>query len=155
MNKKKMEKEIYSFNEILLKKGKKVCTLNNGYICNSDKADEIIRMFYKDDIELYESFFILCINNANKPIGFAKIGQGGLRGTIVDISIICKFAIDTLATGVIIAHNHPSGQKTPSSEDIRLTKNIKEALKIFNIRFIDHIILTSDGYYSFQDEGTL
>ena len=73
----------------------------------------------------------------------------------MDISIICKFAIDTLATGIIIAHNHPSGQKTPSSEDIRLTKNIKEALKIFNIRFIDHIILTSDGYYSFQDEGTL
>ena len=155
MNKKKMEKEIYSFNEILLKKGKKVCTLNNGYICDSKKADEIIRMFYKDDIVLYESFFILCINNANKPIGFAKIGQGGLRGTFVDISIVCKFAIDTLATGIIIAHNHPSGLKTPSSEDIRLTKNIKEALKIFNIRFIDHIILTSDGYYSFQDEGTL
>lgn len=150
-----MEKEIYSFNEILLKKGKKVCTLNNGYICDSKKADEIIRMFYKDDIVLYESFFILCINNANKPIGFAKIGQGGLRGTFVDISIVCKFAIDTLATGIIIAHNHPSGLKTPSSEDIRLTKNIKEALKIFNIRFIDHIILTSDGYYSFQDEGTL
>ena len=155
MKQKKQKEDVCSFNEILLKKGKKVCTLSNGYIHNAKEAEEIIRMFYKDDIELYESFFVLCMNNANKPIGFAKISQGGIQGTVIDVRIVCKFAIETLATGIVIAHNHPSGIKKPSSEDIKLTKKIKEALDIFNIRCIDHIILTVNDYYSFSDEGTL
>ena len=155
MKQKKQKEDVCSFNEILLKKGKKVCALSNGYIHNAKEAEEIIRMFYKDDIELYESFFVLCINNANKPIGFAKISQGGIQGTVIDVRIICKFAIETLATGIIIAHNHPSGNKEPSSEDIKLTKKIKEALDIFNIRCMDHIILTISDYYSFSDAGTL
>ena len=112
-------------------------------------------MFYKDDIELYESFFILCINNANKPIGFAKIGQGGLRGTIVDISIICKFAIDTLATGIIIAHNHPSGDPKPSQEDKELTRSLNETGIIMGIPLTDHLVIGDGIFFSFREQGYL
>ena len=143
------KEKTYSFNEILLKKGKKVCSLKDNKITDSCKTAELIRSFYGDDIEIYESVFILCVNNQNEPTGFAKIGQGGVTGTVVDIRIISKVAIDSLATGIIFAHNHPSGNKMPSKEDQQLTERIKKAMDIFGIRFLDHLIITTDDYYSF------
>lgn len=141
--------EVYSFNEILLKKGKKKCSLKNVKITSPQETAKLIRSFYKDDLEIYESAFILCVNNQNEPTGFAKIGQGGVTGTVVDIRIISKVAIDSLATGIIFAHNHPSGNKMPSKEDQQLTERIKKAMDIFGIRFLDHLIITTDDYYSF------
>ena len=103
-------------------------------ITSSDQAANFIRRFYFDDIEIFESFFILLLNQANKTIGYAKISQGGISGTVVDVRIIAKYAIEALATSVILAHNHPSGNLTPSQSDITITEKIKAGLKILRHR---------------------
>jgi DNA repair protein RadC len=124
-------------------------------ITTPDQAADFIRQFYFDDIEIFESFFILLLNQTNKTIGYAKISQGGISGTVVDVRIIAKYAIEALATSVILAHNHPSGNLTPSHSDISITEKIKAGLKILDINVFDHIILTADSYYSFENEGNL
>ena len=124
-------------------------------IISSNDAFKVIKQFYFDDIDIFESFFILCLNRNNQTIAYAKISQGGVAGTVVDIKLIAKYAIDCLASAVILAHNHPSGNLKPSNEDLAITKRIKEGLKILDISVLDHIILTSDGYLSFGDEGIL
>ena len=124
-------------------------------IVSSKDAFNVIKQFYFDDIDIFESFFILCLNRNNQTIAYAKISQGGVAGTVVDIKLIAKYAIDCLASGVILAHNHPSGNLKPSNEDLAITKRIKEGLKILDIQVLDHIILTSQGYLSFGDGGIL
>ena len=124
-------------------------------IISSNDAFQIIKQFYFDDIDIFESFFILCLNRNNQTIAYAKISQGGVAGTVVDIKLIAKYAIDCLASGVILAHNHPSGNLKPSNEDLAITKKVKEGLKILDIQVLDHLILTSQGYLSFGDEGIL
>ena len=124
-------------------------------IVSSKDAFKVIKQFYFDDIDIFESFFILCLNRNNQTIAYAKISQGGVTGTVVDIKLIAKYAIDCLASAVILAHNHPSGNLKPSNEDLAITKKVKEGLKILDISVLDHIILTSDGYLSFGDEGIL
>lgn len=126
-------------------------------INSSLEAKKVIKAFYSDDISVYESFFILLLNSAHNTVGWVKIGQGGIVGTTVDIQILAKYVIDSLAKAVIIAHNHPSGNMEPSNNDILMTKRIKEALKLFNVALLDHIILSGedDNYYSFVEEGLL
>ena len=124
-------------------------------ISNSENAADFIRQFYSDDIEIYESFFILLLNRANKVIGYAKISQGGVCGTIVDKKILLKYVVDSLASGVIISHNHPSGTLSPSDADIRITKEVKELCKLVDSALLDHVILTADSFYSFADNGNL
>ena len=124
-------------------------------ISNSENAADFIRQFYSDDIEIYESFFILLMNRANKVTGYAKISQGGVCGTIIDKKILLKYVVDSLASGVIIAHNHPSGNTSPSDADIRITKDVKELCKLVDSTLMDHVILTSDSFYSFADNGNL
>ena len=124
-------------------------------IISSNDAFKVIKQFYFDDIDIFESFFILCLNRNNQTIAYAKISQGGVAGTVVDKKLIAKYAIDCLASGVILAHNHPSGNLKPSNEDLAITKRIKEGLKILDISVLDHLILTSQGYLSFGDEGIL
>ena len=87
-------------------------------ITSAQDAANFIKNFYGDDIEIFESVFLLLLNQANNTIGYAKISQGGIAGSVVDIRIICKYAVESLSTGVIIAHNHPSGNKKPSESDI-------------------------------------
>lgn len=95
-------------------------------ITSSKSAADYIRQFYNGDIEIFESFFVLLLlNRQNETIGYAKISQGGVTGTYVDAKIILKYVVDTLASGVIIAHNHPSGALTPSGQDDIITKKIK------------------------------
>lgn len=123
--------------------------------CSKDSA-EYIRGFYGTDIEVMESFYILMLNNANNTLGYVKLSSGGITGTLVDIRLLAKFALDSLACAVIIAHNHPSGTLKPSEADIRLTNKIKNGLELLDIKLLDHIILTPEnGYYSFADEGKL
>ena len=124
-------------------------------ITTSESASNVIRQFYFDDINIYESFFILLLNRANNTTGFAKISQGGTAGTVVDIKIIAKYAVDSLSSSVIICHNHPSGNKQPSDADINITKKIKDALSLLDIKLIDHIIITENDFYSFADNGDL
>lgn len=124
-------------------------------IMNSSQAADYIRQFYFDDLEIFESSFILLLNRSNLTIGYAKISQGGVSQCLMDIKLICKYAVDSLASAVIIAHNHPSGNKLPSDADIAITKRVKEALKIVDSQLFEHIILTADSYYSFADEGII
>ena len=124
-------------------------------ITSSESASKVIRQFYFDDINIYESFFILLLNRANTTTGFAKISQGGTAGTVVDIKIIAKYAVESLSSAVIICHNHPSGNKQPSEADINITKKIKDALLLLDIKLIDHIIITENDLYSFADNGDL
>lgn len=124
-------------------------------LTNSEDTVEFIRKFYHDDISIYESMFLLMLNRACTTIAFAKISQGGITGTVVDIRIVAKYAIESLSSAVIICHNHPSGTLKPSSEDIIITEKVKKTLSIFDCKLHDHIILTEDGYYSFADEEVL
>jgi DNA repair protein RadC len=124
-------------------------------ITSPDEAADFIRKFYFDDIEIFESFFILLLNQANKTIGYAKISQGGIAGTVVDVRIIAKYAIESLAVSVILAHNHPSGNLKPSQSDIEITQKIKAGLKILDIKVFDHLILTADSFYSFESNNEI
>jgi len=124
-------------------------------ITSSRDSQEFIRQFYGDDIEIYESFFLLLLNRANNTIGYAKISQGGTAGTIVDSKIVAKYAVDSLASAVILAHNHPSGNTKPSPADIQITKKLRDGLKLLDIEVLDHIILTEESFYSFADEGMM
>lgn len=124
-------------------------------IQSSRNSAEFIKRFYSDDIEIFESFFILLLNRNNQTIGYAKISQGGISGTVVDIKIIAKYCVDSLASAVILAHNHPSGNTNPSEADKAITRKTIEALKLLDIAVLDHIILTADDYFSFSDEGLI
>jgi DNA repair protein RadC len=121
---------------------------------SQDSAD-YIRQFYEGDIEIFESFFILLLNRQNKTIGYAKISQGGVTGTVVDAKIVIKYIVDTLASAVILCHNHPSGNLAPSTDDINLTEKLVKAVKLVDSQVLDHIILTSDNFYSFADNGLI
>jgi DNA repair protein RadC len=124
-------------------------------IVTSADANEFIRNFYSDDIGIFESFFILLLNRNNNTIGYAKISQGGIVGTVIDATIIAKYCVEALATSVILAHNHPSGSLVPSQQDKDITCKIKDTLKIFDCTTLDHIILTEDSFFSFADEGMM
>lgn len=124
-------------------------------ITTSKDAYIFISRFYDGDIDIFESSFILMMNQSNTTIGFAKISQGGITGTVVDIRIIAKYAIESLSTSIILAHNHPSGNLNPSEADRILTDRVKKGLAILDIRLFDHLILASDSYYSFADQGEI
>ena len=108
-----------------------------------------------EGIDIYESFFAVYLNQSNNTIGWYKVSQGGITGTVADPRLILKKALDILATGIVICHNHPSGTLKPSLADEQITKKLKDGCSYFDIRLLDHIILTEDGYYSFMDEGIL
>ncbi len=103
----------------------------------------------------HEEFWIILLNRANKVISTQKISQGGISGTVMDSKLIMKAAIDQLASSIILCHNHPSGNRIPSSQDKNVTLKMKEAGKIMDIPILDHIIVTEDGFYSFADEGEM
>lgn len=103
----------------------------------------------------HEEFWILFLNRANKVLGRMKISQGGVSGTVTDVRIVMKKAIETLASGLVICHNHPSGNNSPSDADIRITQKIKEAGALMDIQLLDHLIICGKNYYSFADNGAL
>ena len=125
-------------------------------IRNSTDTSEVLReVFDADEINIYECFYILLLNNSLKVQGYAKISQGGITHTTADTKLIAKYAIDSLASNVVLAHNHPSGNTTPSGQDKQLTDNIVKALQLLEVKVIDHIILTDSEYFSFSDSGLL
>ena len=103
----------------------------------------------------HEEFWIILLNRANQVIKKIQISSGGITGTIVDVRLIFKTAIENFSNSMILAHNHPSGSLKPSKADIDLTKKIKSAGEIMDITVLDHLIITEKEYYSFADEGTL
>lgn len=111
--------------------------------------------FDSDEMDYRESFFALYLNQANRVLGIKKISECGISSTIVDVRIIMQAALLCNASGIILAHNHPSGNLKPSQEDLKMTQKIKEASEFLNIQLLDHCILTSTAYISFADDGHL
>lgn len=124
-------------------------------ITSSLEAADYAKKFFFEDIEIFESFFILCMDVGNNVVSWAKISQGGVSATVVDMKIIAKYAIDSLCPHVIVMHNHPSGALKASNPDDNITRKIKEGLKLLDVTLLDHIILTKDSYYSYADEGRI
>ncbi len=103
----------------------------------------------------HEEFWVLLLNRSNKIIDYKKISEGGVSSTVVDVKIILKFAIENLASSIVICHNHPSGSTTPSDSDIRLTRRITQACRELDLSLMDHIIIGAGAYYSFANDDTL
>jgi len=103
----------------------------------------------------HEEFWILLLNRANRVIKKNQISQGGVSGTVADPKIIFKMALEELACGIILAHNHPSGNLTASQSDLDLTRKLKEGGKLIEVQVLDHLILAGQKYFSFADEGLL
>lgn len=103
----------------------------------------------------HEEFWVLFLNNSNKVIRKEQLSKGGITGTVVDIRLILKLALEHNALSIILSHNHPSGKLLPSESDIEITQRLKLAARQLEMSVIDHIIVTENGYYSFADEGVL
>ena len=110
---------------------------------------------WEDYIDLRERFVVIYLNRNNNVIGYYNVSSGGIYSTVVDPKLIFTTALLTGATGIILAHNHPSGNLKPSSTDIKITNNAIESGKLLSINILDHLIITSKGYYSFTDEGLI
>ncbi|WP_037319174.1 DNA repair protein RadC [Salegentibacter sp. Hel_I_6] len=106
--------------------------------------------------ELYhEEFWIIYLNNSNKVIEQLQLSKGGITGTLVDVRITLRKALEVGATSIILAHNHPSGTLKPSEADKQLTQKLKTAAQSLDIKVLDHLIVTEKSYFSFADEGVL
>lgn len=120
---------------------------------NSNTVANFLKSILQD--EQKEVFAVLFLNRANKVIGYHIVSIGGISGTIADPRIILKKSLEQNATGIILSHNHPSGNVNPSNSDIALTQKIKDAANLVDITVIDHIIIGNNDYYSFADNGIL
>lgn len=120
--------------------------------CSQD-AYELLAPMMED--QKHEEFWVLYLNRANKVILTRNISKGGISGTVADLKIIFKNAIDNLASAVILSHNHPSGNLKPSDSDLQLTKKLKDAGTMLEIPVLDHLIIGESGYLSFADEGLI
>ncbi len=101
----------------------------------------------------HEEFWLLFLSRSNKEISRMRLSQGGISGTVIDVRILMKKAVECLASGIILCHNHPSGNISPSDADIQLTRKIRDAGRLMDINLLDHIIICGDKYYSFADNG--
>jgi len=125
-------------------------------ITRSEDAYQVFKETWDTSkLEFVEQFKTMFINRANKVLGILEVSTGGISGTVADPRIIFAAAIKCNASGIIVAHNHPSGNLTASQDDINLTKKLKEGGKFLEVQLLDHIILTTEGYLSFADEGLI
>ena len=125
-------------------------------ITTVNKAFEVLLSLWDlDTIELQEEFKILLLNRANEVLGIYPLSKGGITGTVVDSRLIFAVALKCNATGILLCHNHPSGNLKPSDADITLTRSIKKCADFLDITLIDHLIITKNGFYSFSNEGKL
>lgn len=124
-------------------------------LSGSREAAELFRMLFADEIGMFESVFVIYLNQKNVPIGWRKISQGGISSSVVDVRLVLVPALNCLASGFIMCHNHPSGNLKPSKEDLKITDQLKEVGNIMSIKLLDHLILTEDSYFSFADDGLI
>jgi DNA repair protein RadC len=120
--------------------------------CSNDAYMELKNWFSEETLSLQEQFVVLYLNRANCVLAAYEVSRGGMTGTVADPRLILSAALKLTAVGMVVAHNHPSGNLKPSLADIQLTEKIKEGGKLMDIQLIDHIILSHDDYYSFADE---
>ncbi|PHQ85478.1 MAG: DNA repair protein [Thalassobium sp.] len=134
---------------------KKIKDKDRPKITKSQDAADVFREIWSSQIEVREEFIVLLVDRANRVLGYQLLSKGGITGTVADIKLIYSVVLESLASGIIIAHNHPSGNLQPSNADLQLTKKIQEAGKYIDVALLDHIILTKESYYSFADEGRM
>jgi len=106
-------------------------------------------------IDFIEQFKVILLNRANRVLGILKASSGGVTGTLVDPKVVFVAALKANACGIIISHNHPSGNLKPSLKDQQITAKLKNGAELLDISLLDHLIITSEGYLSFADEGLL
>lgn len=121
------------------------------------EASDFLRKLYDPmTIDLYETFYVLLLNRSNVIIGYSEISKGGSTATVVDNKILFSTILKTtMVQSIVLSHNHPSGQLKPSKQDIDLTRQIQEIGLLLDITVLDHIIMTTEGKYSFAEEGLL
>jgi len=123
---------------------------------NSKESYKILlESWDKNIIELQEEFKVLLLNRSNTVLGIYPLSKGGVSGVIVDAKLVFSVALKCNASNIIIAHNHPSGNLTPSEADKLITKKLKIAGEYLDITLLDHLIITKSGYYSFKDNGVI
>ncbi len=130
-------------------------TLQRATITSSDDIAKHVKKLWGDDLLIQESFFLIALDQSNTISGWAKLGMGSITGCMVDLRILTKIALESLAVRVLLAHNHPSGNLKPSQADISLTEKIKKGLGVFDIGVLDHVITTEHSHFSFADNGLI
>lgn len=155
--KKSIQLSLFGVSEVQLGYKSKLPASQRPVIKSSrDAFDLLVQNWDSNTLEYVEEFKILLLNRGNAVLGIVPISKGGVSGTVTDVRVILQAAVLSNASGLIVCHNHPSGNLNPSDADIRITQKIKEASAIMDIQLLDHLILTSDdSYHSFADNGQL
>lgn len=144
-------------NEIQISYKERVAVHSMPKVCNSSEVAALLFKHWDENkIGFQETFKVVLLNNANRVKGIFEISNGSITGTVVDIRILFATILKSLATAIILTHNHPSGNLSASEADKQLTAKIKQAAQFLDIAVLDHIIIAPNGcYYSFSDEGIL
>jgi DNA repair protein RadC len=122
----------------------------------SRESVEVFKQQYDDSINFQESFYVMLLNRNNRVLGVSLLSTGTTYSAMVDMKYLLSMAFLANACGVVLCHNHPSGQTAPSPQDEQITRRIKDALKLIDVALLDHVILSPEGdYYSFADEGQI
>lgn len=125
-------------------------------VVNSKKSFELmLQKWEQGRIEIQEEVKLLLLNRNNKVLGIYSLAMGGITSCVVDVRIILAVALKALAKGIILVHNHPSGNLAPSVDDKKITEQLNQSCKLIGITLVDHLIITKDDYFSFADEGLL
>ena len=123
---------------------------------SADAYNAVRSLYNEDEIDYIESSYILLLNHANHVIGKRLLSTGGRSACIIDTAVVAQISLSKNAHAIILTHNHPSGNRNASDQDVQITRRVKDALNLFDIRVLDHIIVTSDnGYTSMADEGLM
>lgn len=156
MENSRSERELFKVAEIKVSYHPQVKASERPKVCCSREVHAVFHSYWdKDLLELQEQFVVMFLSRANKVVGLFEVSKGGTTGTVADPKVIFSAALKCSACGIILAHNHPSGNLKPSEADIRLTRKIKSGGQLLDVPVLDHLIVTSEGYYSFADEGIL
>jgi DNA repair protein RadC len=151
-----MEQNLFTVAEVQLIYKSKVKVSERPKITKSSDGFQVLKKHWNlETIEFIETFKVMLLNRANRVLGIIEISTGGMAGTVADPKLVFTAALKSAASSIVLAHNHPSGALTPSQADINLTRKLKTAGEYLDITVVDHIILTSESYFSFADEGLI
>jgi DNA repair protein RadC len=126
-------------------------------VTNSEEAHRVLmQVFNHNTIACQEQVIVLHLDHANQVKGFQRLSYGGISTTTIDIRLVLSVALKSFASGLIISHNHPTGNTKPSDQDVQITKKLKDACEILDLKLLDHVIVTpGHGYFSFRDESLI
>ena len=143
-----------SLAEITIGYSRKLKSSERIKITDSTDANNVLWNIFHS-LEHVEYFYIICLDRANQVLGFHQVSKGGLSGTVTDVRVIFQVAIKSNSSGIILAHNHPSGNLQPSDADLKITEKIKKAGSLLDIKVLDHLILSEESYLSMADESLI